>query len=279
MKYIRLELEVDESFHEQLIAELMDMDFYGFEQLDDKLIAYVEATRYNDTNREYIEQILLAFPGAAFKEINEIDEQNWNQIWEETIQPQRIGRFLVKPTWSTEQPAGDEILLEIDPKMTFGTGYHPTTRLMLRQLDHLKLKNADVMDAGTGTGILAIAAVKLGAKHAVGFDTDPLCQDNASENVLINEVSDKVDIRIGGIEQIRADEKFDCCLANINRNVILEIIPFLVHHTKTGGMICISGLLDSDEKVIREKLSSENVHVIDFQQEEEWILFQLEKTE
>ena len=278
MKYIRLELEVDESFHEQLIAELMDMDFYGFEQLDDKLIAYVEATRYNDTNREYIEQILLAFPGAAFKEINEIDEQNWNRVWEETIQPQRIGRFLVKPTWSAEQPSGDEILLEIDPKMSFGTGYHPTTRLMLRQLDHLKLKNAEVMDAGTGTGILAIAAIKLGARHAVGFDTDPLCQENAGENVLINEVSDKVDIRIGGIEQVRPGERFDCCLANINRNVILEIIPFLIQHTKTGGMICISGLLDSDEEIIREKLSSENVQIIDFQQEEEWILFQLEKT-
>jgi len=277
MKYIRLELQVDESFHEELIAELMDMDFYGFEQLDDKLIAYVEASRYNDSNREFIEQMLLSFPGASFNEINEIDEQNWNEEWEQTIQPQRIGKFLVKPTWSHEQAASEEILLEIDPKMSFGTGYHATTRLMLRQLGKLDVNGKKVMDAGTGTGILAIAAIKLGAKHAVGFDTDPWSQENAFENVLINNVSDSIVVRIGGIEQIRKNEMFDCTLANINRNVILEIIPFLVEHTKAGGIICLSGLLESDEEVVRKKLSAENVQILDFQQEEEWILFQLEK--
>jgi len=161
--------------------------------------------------------------------------------------------------------------------MSFGTGYHATTRLMLRQLGKLDVNGKKVMDAGTGTGILAIAAIKLGAKHAVGFDTDPWSQENAFENVLINNVSDSIVVRIGGIEQIRKNEMFDCTLANINRNVILEIIPFLVEHTKAGGIICLSGLLESDEEVVRKKLSAENVQILDFQQEEEWILFQLEK--
>jgi ribosomal protein L11 methyltransferase len=277
MKYIKLEFSLSEDFHEQFIAELLDLDFYGFEQFDDKLVAYVEASRFNDTNREYIEQITGAFPGASFSEITEIEEQNWNRAWEETIKPQRIGPFLVKPTWSKESAGSDEILLEIDPKMSFGTGYHATTRLMLRQIGKLDLNGKKVMDAGTGTGILAIAAVKVGAANAIGFDTDPWCQENAYENVLVNKVEKQVDIRIGGIEQIKKSEMFDCILANINRNVILEIIPFLIHHTKTGGTICLSGLLESDEEIVREKLSGEPVHVVDMQQEEEWILFQIEK--
>ena len=277
MKYIKLEFNLADDFHEQFIAELLDLDFYGFEQFDNKLVAYVEASRFNDTNREYIEQIIGVFPGASFSEITEIDEQNWNRNWEETIKPQRIGRFLVKPTWSKEMAVSDEILLEIDPKMSFGTGYHPTTRLMLRQIGKLDLKGKKVMDAGTGTGILAIAAVKVGAANAIGFDTDPWCQENAYENVLINKVEKQVEIRIGGIEQIKKSEMFDCTLANINRNVILEIIPFLVHHTKTGGTICLSGLLESDEEIVREKLLNEPVQVVDMQQEVEWILFQIEK--
>jgi ribosomal protein L11 methyltransferase len=277
MKYIKLEFSLSEDFHEQFIAELLDLDFYGFEQFDDKLVAYVEASRFNNTNREYIEQITGAFPGASFSEITEIEEQNWNRAWEETIKPQRIGPFLVKPTWSKESAGSDEILLEIDPKMSFGTGYHATTRLMLRQIGKLDLNGKKVMDAGTGTGILAIAAVKVGAANAIGFDTDPWCQENAYENVLVNKVEKQVDIRIGGIEQIKKSEMFDCILANINRNVILEIIPFLIHHTKTGGTICLSGLLESDEEIVREKLSGEPVHVVDMQQEEEWILFQIEK--
>ena len=277
MKYIKLEFNLADDFHEQFIAELLDLDFYGFEQFDNKLVAYVEASRFNDTNREYIEQIIGVFPDASFSEITEIDEQNWNRNWEETIKPQRIGRFLVKPTWSKEMAVSNEILLEIDPKMSFGTGYHPTTRLMLRQIGKLDLKGKKVMDAGTGTGILAIAAVKVGADNAIGFDTDPWCQENAYENVLINKVEKQVEIRIGGIEQIKKREMFDCTLANINRNVILEIIPFLVHHTNTGGTICLSGLLESDEEIVREKLLNEPVQVVDMQQEGEWILFQIEK--
>ena len=279
MKYIKLEFSLADDFHEQFIAELLDLDFYGFEQFDDKLVAYVEASRFNDTNREYIEQILAVFPGGSFSEITEIEEQNWNRAWEETIKPQRIGRFLVKPTWSKESAGSDEILLEIDPKMSFGTGYHATTRLMLRQIGKLDLKGKKVMDAGTGTGILAIAAVKVGAANAIGFDTDPWCQKNAHENVLINKVEKQVEIRIGGIEQIKKNEMFDCTLANINRNVILEIIPFLVHHTKTGGTICLSGLLESDEEIVREKLANEPVQIVEMQQEVEWILFQIEKLE
>ncbi|MEX1267427.1 MAG: 50S ribosomal protein L11 methyltransferase [Balneolaceae bacterium] len=277
MNYIKLVFKIADRYQEHFIAELMDLDFYGFEQFDDQLIAFVEKPRYNDANREYIEQLIAAFPGASFLETEDVAEQNWNQTWEQSIQPQRIGPFLVKPTWSAGQPAKDEILLEIDPKMAFGTGYHATTRLMLRQLTNLEFQGKKVLDAGTGTGILSIAAVKLGAKQAVGFDVDSWSEVNAKENSLINGVDENVEIRFGGIEQVHDKEVFDVTLANINRNVILELTDHLIKYTRPGGDICLSGLLDSDEDMIRNRLKDEPVEIIDFKQEKEWILFHLEK--
>lgn len=277
MNYLKLIFDLQDRYHEQFIAELMDLDFYGFEQFDDKLIAYVEKPRYNDSNKERIEQLITIYPDASFSEIEDIEDQNWNETWEKTIQPQRIGTFLVKPTWSDEQPGPGEILLEIDPKMSFGTGYHATTRLMLRELESINFKGKNVLDAGNGTGILAIAAAKLGAGNVIGFDNDPLCELNSKENILINRTEKTVEIRLGGLEQIREDERFDILLANINRNVILEMLPKLINCTEESGVICLTGLLDSDENVIRSRLDGEPVEITGFEQEDEWILFHLIK--
>jgi ribosomal protein L11 methyltransferase len=277
MNYIKLVFRLKDRYQESFIAELMDMDFYGFEQFDDRLIAYVEKPRYNDSNRELIEQLIGVYPDARFIEMEDIEEQNWNEEWEKTIQPQFIGPFLVRPTWSDLQPPKGQILLEIDPKMAFGTGYHATTRLILSRMSSISFDGKKVMDAGTGTGILAIASVKLGADKAIGFDVDKWSEVNATENALINGVNDHIEIRFGSTEQIKDDELFHVTLANINRNVILEIIPFLVHHTTSGGDICLTGLLDSDEEIIRENLKDHPVEIIDKSQEDEWILFHLKK--
>lgn len=277
MNYLRVEFTLNPDLHEFFIAELIDLDFYGFEQFDDKLVAYIEKRRFNDSNREYLEQLIAAYSGNSFMEFEDIPEQNWNETWEQTIQPQRIGMFLVKPTWSTETPDEGEILLEIDPKMSFGTGYHATTRLMLQQIQKIDMEGKTVLDAGTGTGILAIAAIKLGAKKAVAFDIDSWSRDNARENTLLNNVDHSVEIRFGGIETIDEHEEFNLILANINRNVLLDMIPSLVNHTKEGGLICLCGLLHTDEDAMRDKLSELTVDVTDIEQEEEWILIQVRK--
>lgn len=277
MNYIKLVFKIDDRYQEPLISELMEMDFYGFEQFDDRLIAYVQKPRYNDSNREKIEQLIGIYPDAEFVETEDIEDQNWNEQWEQTIQPQVIGTFLVRPTWAKVPPSKGQILLEIDPKMAFGTGYHATTRLMLNQLTSINFKGKSVLDAGTGTGILAIASIKLGARKAVGFDVDTWSEINAKENALINQVSEQVDIRHGSVETIADDEIFDITLANINRNVILEIIPFLVDKTRSGGTICLSGLLDSDEDIIRDTLKIHPLQIKEINREDEWILFHLTK--
>lgn len=277
MNYLKLVIKISESYQEYVIAELMDMDFYGFEQQDDKLIAYVEKPRFNDSNREAIEQLIATLPDAEFIELSDLAEENWNETWEQGIQPQSIGIFFVKPTWSDREPTGDQIVLEIDPKMSFGTGYHATTRLMLRQMQEIEFKDKRVLDAGTGTGILAIAACKLGAARAIGFDYDPWSERNATENALINQIDSRLDIRLGGFDQVQAEDKFDVVLANINRNVILEYLEKMVDHLSDDGILCLSGLLYSDEDAVTSKLEHLPVHVTDKKREDEWILLQIEK--
>lgn len=276
MNYMKLVIEVSEETQEYVIAELMEMDFYGFEQSDDQLIAFVEKPRFNDSNRENIEQMIASLPGAKFVEFSEVAEQNWNETWEASIQPQSIGDFFVRPTWSLKEPGEDQMLLEIDPKMSFGTGYHATTRLMLRQLGNFSCDGKRVLDAGTGTGILAIAACKRGAHRVIGFDYDPLCEKNATENALINRIDSRLDIRLGGFETVENEEAFDLILANINRNVILEFLDQMISLLKKDGKLCLSGLLQTDEKAVLQKLKSYPVEVTDKQTEEEWMLLQVE---
>lgn len=277
MNYLKLTISVDSEYQEYFISELLDLDFYGFEQMDDQLVAFVEKPRFNDSSREYIEQLVIAFPGAESMEMEEVKEENWNRTWEKSIEPQVVGTFLVRPTWSLKEPESGQILLEIDPKMSFGTGYHATTRLMLRYLQRLNCENKTVLDAGTGTGILAIAALKLGAKSAVGFDFDSWSEQNAVENALINDVQSRFEIRLGSFEQIKEKENFDLTLANINRNVIIEFLPKLVEATKPGGTLCLSGLMDSDEDRIRNEVKKYPLKIMNVEREEEWVLFQLKK--
>jgi len=276
MNYLKLVIKVPEETQEYVIAELMDMDFYGFEQSDDRLIAYVEKPRFNDLNRENIEQMIASLPGAKFVEFSDVAEKNWNETWEASIQPQSIGDFFVRPTWSENEPDNEQMLIEIDPKMSFGTGYHATTRLMLRQLSKLDCKNIRVLDAGTGTGILAIAACKLGAKKAIGFDYDPLCEKNATENAAINEIGSQLEIRLGGFETVESEKVFDIILANINRNVILEFLDQMISLLDKKGKLCLSGLLKTDESKVMEKLASYPVQITDKQTEDEWMLLQIE---
>lgn len=250
MNWLKLTIRIPDEYHELLISELVELDFDGFEQLDNQLQAFITKSNFNDVNREYIEQLLIGLPGDNYIEMEEIRDQNWNESWEQTIQPQEIGRFYVKPTWSRSSIPEDRILLEIDPKMAFGTGYHATTRLMLELLPELKPEGKTVLDVGTGTGILAIAAAKLGAPEILAFDIDAWSVTNAEENILINQVGDRVQIRSGSIESVPEDSRWDLILANINRNVILELLPTFVTHLSDGGHLLLSGLLAEDRKQI-----------------------------
>ncbi len=277
MKYIKLVIGVADEYQETLIAELFDMDFDGFEQQEERIITYIKKENFGISDRERIDQLLAAYPGDGFIESEEVvADQNWNEQWEQTIQPQTIDRFFVKPTWSKESVPEDKILLEIDPKMSFGTGYHETTRLMLQLLPRVLQKDDIVVDAGTGTGILAIAAIKLGAKQVHAFDIDEWSYRNTQENILLNDVADVITVKQGSTETIPKGKEADVVLANIERNTILELLPDLKTVLKKEGYLLLSGLLGKDKNTIVNKLKSE-FDIIEIPTDKEWIAISAQK--
>jgi ribosomal protein L11 methyltransferase len=270
MKTLELVLHVPDRYHEFLIAELADLDFDSFEQGDDRLTAYAPATRWSDVRREAVEHWLRAHDLPVQMEERIVREENWNARWEETVRPLAVGRFLIKPTWADLPPEhADKVLLEIDPKMSFGTGYHESTRLVLRFLPGLIRGVETVLDAGTGTGVLAIAALKLGADTAVGFDIDPWAQTNATENALLNGVADRFEVREGSLDAV-PEGPFDLVFANINRNVLLSLTPGFAEKLAPDGRLVLAGLLRSDRDVMLDAVRAAGLAVYDEATENEW---------
>lgn len=277
-RYLEITIRIPFAYQEMLIAELLDHDFDGFEQNEDHLLAYIPTQRFNDVTREIIEQWIAGQPVSARFEGERIYEpQNWNEEWEKTIEPMQVGEFFIRPTWKPVPTPEGLILLEIDPKMAFGTGYHETTRLMLRMLSSSVKSEISVLDVGTGTGVLAIAALKLGATHAFGFDIDEWSYDNATENALLNGVADSFVVKEGSFEVIPEDSGYDMVLANVNRNMLLATSSQIVEHVRDGGTLILSGLLDIDEAVILDNPDYADLELIDRQQENEWICLRFRK--
>lgn len=270
MDTVELKVYVREDWQEFLIAELGDLDFVAFHQDDLAVKAYIPAPRWNDVKREHVEQWLRSHGQVVPIEESVIQAENWNERWEETIQPLAVGPFLVKPTWA-DVPAAhrDTILLEIDPKMSFGTGYHASTRLALRFLAGLVRPGDHVLDAGSGTGILAIAAIKLGAAWAVAFDHDPWSQQNAVENFYLNKVDKQIAFRKGTLDEV-LEEGFDLILANINRTVLLDLLPAFVQKVKHGGHAVLAGLLGTDRARLLDAAAASGFAAADEASEGEW---------
>lgn len=272
MSHIRISIKLDPNYHEFLIADLFDMDFDGFEEDNEILHATIEASRFDDVSREQLEGILTGYDDAHITGEELIEPRNWNEQWEQSIQPQRVGNFWIHPTWSVqEKPENGLIELVIDPKLAFGTGYHATTQLMLESMHTLVKGGEKVLDAGCGTGILAIAALKLGASEAFGFDIDEWSRTNAEENMLLNDIT-TLEVILGSTEVIPEGETYDLILANINRDALLGMLPELLKKLKKGGYMLLSGLLDTDEEKMRDKVSElGELSILEIKQKLEWI--------
>ncbi len=271
MNYIRLHITCPNDYQELLIAELFDLDFDGFEEEENLLIASIASNQFDDVKRQDIERALSGIEGAEIKQEEIVEPQNWNSEWEKTIQPQTIGKFYVTPTWGAPLPDDSDLTkIFIDPKMAFGTGYHATTRLVLEFLQDIITPDNTVLDAGTGTGILGIATLKLGASSVFGFDIDEWSEDNCKENIELNKVTG-FDVKLGSTEVIPQNTKYDVILANINRNALIELLPILLTHLSRGGKLLLSGLLENDEETMLLQPSLKSLTHIETRQQQEWI--------
>jgi ribosomal protein L11 methyltransferase len=206
-----------------------------------------------------------------------IQDRNWNEEWEKTINIIKVsGKIVIKPTFREYQKSGDEIVITIDPKMSFGTGEHQTTKLVLTLLEKYVSAGQRMLDVGSGTGVLAIAALKLGASSAIAVDNDEWCFDNAKENAQLNNVSGTLDVRTGVIDDVK-ETGFDLITANIQKNILIEICEAIKQKVKPGGYIILSGLLDIDEEDINKHYSNAGLKFIEKSRMDEWISMVFQK--
>lgn len=244
MNYCEITIEASEDVQELLVAELSAIGYDGFEETPAWLKAFVPETDYDENE---LNIILNKYNLKYSKSI--IKKQNWNQLWESNFEPVQVGDFVgVRASF---HPAFSGVAHEIviTPKMSFGTGHHATTFTVMQMMRDLDFTGKTVFDFGTGTGILAILAEKLGASRLLAVDNDDWCIENASENVLINHCQN---IDIQKVDQCDVSDKYQIILANINKNIILDNIQALREAMAPGGELLLSGLLTADEPDIRE---------------------------
>ncbi len=274
--YTQLEISGDEALNEQLIGVLSQLGFEGFWEEGTLLRCYISRDRWSQSMLEEVGRVtdILLRSSSSRKPsitVSELEEKNWNEEWEKTIRPIHVtDRIVITPTWHSYEPAQDELVLTIDPKMSFGTGYHETTRLVLKLMEQTVRPGMRILDVGTGTGILAIAGVRLGADSAIGVDNDDWSYDNALENVKLNGVEDRVDVLLGELDVVPI-RKFDMIVANIQRNVLEPILPGLKTRLASSGVLVLSGLLRIDETPMRASLLDNGYAVRSLISENEWI--------
>ncbi len=257
----------DELTHDIAVAELAALGCYAFERDDSR------STAYADVSVDAADQIRTALVrlqrdhAIDALDFRVIDPVNWNARWEASVSPISVPPFLVRPSWAPSDTSAIEIV--IDPKMSFGTAHHESTRLILGRLSYLMDGVSSVLDAGTGTGVLAIAAARLGANNVVAFDIDPWSVINARENIEVNDVQDVVTVLEGDLQIVSGS--FDLILANINRNVLLESLASFRLHLAHDGHLVLAGLLLSDRGTMIDALERAGFQVADESVEGEWL--------
>ncbi len=216
-------------------------------------------------------------------DLNHIVEENWVDSWKKYFTPIKVGEFLVvKPTWETYVPNPDEIVIEINPGRAFGVGTHPSTRLVLQRLEELykkgELAHKEVLDIGTGSGILAISAAKFNVASVLGVDIDEDAVETARENVHLNHVHEKVAITSTPIWELEGS--YDIVLANLDRDTLIFLSKEIARLVKKTGILITSGILEKQAQAVKKAFSKYGLETTLTQKdksEEEWVLIEFQK--
>lgn len=275
MNYIEYSFNITplEPWREIFLALLSECEFESFEDTDNGFNAYVKNNL--DDENEVLERIQILHEAKINYKKTEIEQVNWNEVWESGFKPILVNdKCYIRAEFHQERP---EIPYEIviQPKMSFGTGHHETTHLMVEYLLELDFEGKDILDMGCGTSILAVLAKKRGAKYAEAIDIDEWATENSAENAERNNV--ELNIRLGDAS-ILGDRMFDTIIANIQRNILMEDIPKYVKVLNfAGGELILSGLLDVDFDDIVEICSQNGLKFISKKQRNEWIALRFVK--
>jgi ribosomal protein L11 methyltransferase len=241
------------------------------------LRAYLPVGPETDTKRRQIEEALWhlgqirPLPAPQFRTVA---EEQWADAWKEHFHVTRIGRrFVIKPSWREYAPQPDDVVIELDPGQAFGTGLHPTTQMCLQAIEEYLQPGDTVLDLGTGSGILAIAAAKLGASHVLALDIDPVAVQAAQANIDANQVSQIVTVGQGSLADFRFPiSDFRLVMVNILAKIIVELCDQgLGQVIAPGGLAVFAGLIDTQESEVRAALAHAGLEVIYRLQEKDWV--------
>ncbi len=201
-----------------------------------------------------------------------LDDEDWAESWKEHYKPFKIGpNILIKPSWEDIDVEEGNIIIELDPGMAFGTGTHETTWLCTEAIEKYMEEGDTLYDIGCGSGILSIVAVKLGAEKVIGVDIDPVSIKTSKENIEINKVADKIDIRQGDLLEV-IDEKADIIVSNIIAEVIAGMTPDLKDYLKNDGIFICSGIILEKIQLVEDALEENGFEIIDVVKKGEWAL-------
>lgn len=244
MYYTRLLVVCSPEFSEILMAEIAEAGFDTFMETEKGFEAYAEENHYDKSKLQQIREKYSPVTPVVFYQ-DRVEKRNWNEEWEKNYEPIIIeDKCLIRAAF--HQPTKNypyEII--ITPKMSFGTGHHQTTYLMIKAQLEMEHTNKTVMDAGTGTGVLAIMASKLGAGRVEAFDIDEWSILNSAENVQLNRCQN-ISVRQGKISDLEFESDFDIILANINKNILLEELHQYAAYLNPKGVLLISGFYEKD---------------------------------
>ena len=210
---------------------------------------------------------------------SQTEDKDWINNWKQYFHQFYVDDILIIPSWEEVKPEDqDKMIIHIDPGTAFGTGMHETTQLCMRQLKKYVNKDTQILDVGTGSGILSIAALKLGAAHAVGTDLDPCAISAVKENLEANEVPvTDMDMILGNIiddKKIQDEvgyEKYDIVVANILADVLIPLTPVILHQMKKGGLYITSGIIDDKEESVVAAVKAAGLEVVEVTHQGEWV--------
>lgn len=248
------------------------LNFY-LEPEDDKEQILADVKKALDELQEFLDL------GECTITESETEDKDWINNWKTYFKQFYVDDILIIPSWEeVKEEDKDKMIIHIDPGTAFGTGMHETTQLCIRQLKKYVTPETELLDVGTGSGILSIIALKLGAKHAVGTDLDPCAVPAVEENKEANGIpADAFDMMIGNIiddktvQDTVGYEKYDIVTANILADVLVPLTPVIVHQMKPGGLYITSGILDVKEEVVKEAVTAAGLEIVEVTHQGEWV--------
>lgn len=277
-KYISIKYFIPEEHQDTFIGMISDFDLTGIEQSNDELTINFLANYYNETITKELSELinLLNFEIRELsKEI--VEEKNWNEEWEKTLEPVIIDdRLVIAPTNKADKFINYEYLIKINPKMSFGTGYHATTRLASKLLLGTEVKHQTWYDAGTGTGVLAILLSKLGANSVESFDIDEWSVKNCEENVSVNSVKN-ITVFQSDLNTLHL-KKCQGIVANIFANILIDNMSKFANSLDNNGTFICTGILKYDKLKVLEVANKNGLELLEELAEDEWIAYKFRKT-